>query len=349
MRTARSDSSSCTILTFSIKADQPKSEAPVLWDGKPELVLERLRQNHRPAEMVAMMMFLDAAARALGGDIRNGQVVCPGPGHSLRDRSLAVRFHTGGGYLVHSFAGDDPMECRDHVDRLLGLSGWKPGERHSPKLQARASSSAGMDRFRKIELARSIYEESIPTPGTQVDLYLVGRCLSAPDVLRFHPACLFGKHRHPAMVAPMVDIHTDQFRGIHRTPIDIDGKKTGEKMMLGQAAGAVVKLSPDEEVTTVLGIGEGIETTLSLPRLPECFGIPVWACLSAGAMATFPVLPGIEVLWIAVDNDLSGAGERAAQGCADRWTAAGCEVWLQTPYAVRSDLNDVVKEYCDAR
>jgi hypothetical protein len=44
MRTARSDSSSCTILTFSIKADQPKSEAPVLWDGKPELVLERLRQ-----------------------------------------------------------------------------------------------------------------------------------------------------------------------------------------------------------------------------------------------------------------------------------------------------------------
>jgi hypothetical protein len=64
------------------------------------------------------MMSLEAAARALSGDIRNGQVVCPGPGHSPRDRSLAVRFNAGGGYVVHSFAGDDPMDCRDHVDRL---------------------------------------------------------------------------------------------------------------------------------------------------------------------------------------------------------------------------------------
>jgi hypothetical protein len=262
---------------------------------------------------------------------------------------LAVRFYAGGGYVVYSFAGDDPMECRDHVDRLLGLPGWKPGEKHSPKSLALPSASAGMDRFRKMELARSIYDDSVPTPGTPVDLYLAGRCLSAPDVLRYHPACLFGEHRRPAMVAPMVDIHSNRFSGIHRTPIDAEGNRTGEKMMIGQAAGAVVKLSPDEEVTTVLGIGEGIESALSLPMLRESFGVPVWACLSAGSLAVFPVLSGIEVLWIAVDNDPSGAGESAAQRCADRWIAAGCEVWLQTPYAVRSDLNDVVKEYRDAR
>src|SRR5689334_3160780 len=35
--------------------------------------------DHRPPGMVAMMMSLEAAARALGGDIRNGEVVCPGP------------------------------------------------------------------------------------------------------------------------------------------------------------------------------------------------------------------------------------------------------------------------------
>ena len=313
------------------EGDQQTTSAAVLWSDNPELVLERLRQITGRRGVVAVMMSLDAAARALGGDICNGQVVCPGPGHSPRDRSLAVRFHAGGGYVVHSFAGDDPMDCRDHVDRLLGLPGWKPGERHSPKSQALPSSSAGMDRFRKIELARSIYDDSVPTPGTPVDLYLAGRCLSAPDVLRYHPACLFGEHRRPAMVAPMVDIHTNRFRGIHRTPIDVDGNKTGEKMMLGQAAGAVVKLSPDEEVTTVLGIGEGIESALSLPMLPDSFGVPVWACLSAGSLAVFPVLDGIEVLWIAVDNDPSGAGESAAQRCADRWIAAGCEVWLQTP------------------
>src|SRR5262245_31744892 len=160
-----------------------------------------------------------AAARALNGVISHGQIICPGPGHSPRDRSLAVRFNAGG------------------------------------------------------------------------------------------------------------------------------GNKTGEKMMLGSSTGPVVKLSADEEVTTVLGIGEGIETTLSLPMLPECFGIPVWACLSAVGVATFPVLPGIEVLWIAVDNDPSGAGERAAQRCADRWTAAGCEVWLQTPNAIKADINDVIRKY----
>lgn len=293
-------------------------------------------------------MSLNAAARALGGDIRNGQIVCPGPGHSHRDRSLAVRFHAGG-YVVHSFAGDDPMDCRDHVDRLLGLPGWNPGEGHSSKPQAPPSSSAGMDRLRKIELARTIYNNAVPIPGTPVDLYLAGRCLSVVDVLRFDPQCLFGDHRMPAMVAPMADIHGNRFRGIHRTPLTTVGKKAGNAMMLGSSTGAVVKLSADEEVTTVLGIGEGIETTLSLPMLPECFGIPVWACLSAGGVATFPVLPGVEVLWIAVDNDPSGAGERAAQCCADRWISAGCEVWLQTPYRVRSDLNDVVKEYRNAR
>jgi len=289
-------------------------------------------------------MDLRTAALTLGGDVSHGQVICPGPGHSPRDRSLAVRFHADGGYVVHSFAGDDPMDCRDHVDRLLGLPGWKAGERrHSPKPQARPSSSAGMDRFRKIELASSIYDDAAPTPGTPVDLYLAGRCLSAPDVLRFHPACLFGEHRRPAMVAPMVDIHTNSFRGIHRTPIDLAGNKTGEKMMLGQAAGAVVKLSPDEEVTTVLGIGEGIESALSLPMLPDSFGVPVWACLSAGSLATFPVLAGVEVLWIAVDHDPSGAGERAAKAVVDRWTEAGREVFTIFPTTLKSDVNDIVR------
>src|SRR5262245_30941415 len=190
------------------------------------------------------MMSLDAAARALDGNVNNGQVVCPGPGHSPRDRSLAVRFHAGGGYVVHSFAGDDPMDCRDHVDRLLGLPGWKPVERHSPKPRAQPSASSAIDRFRKIELAHSIYDDSVPSSGTRVDLYLARRCLSAPGVLRYHPACLFGEHRRPAMVAPMIGIQTNRFRGIHRTPIDLDGNRTGERMMLGQAAGAVVKLSP---------------------------------------------------------------------------------------------------------
>jgi RecA-family ATPase len=70
-----------------------------------------------------------AAARALEGDVsgRDG-VACPGPGHSRQDRSLSVRFDATApdGFLVHSFAGDDPIVCKDHIRERLGLEGFKP-------------------------------------------------------------------------------------------------------------------------------------------------------------------------------------------------------------------------------
>jgi putative DNA primase/helicase len=94
-------------------------------------------------------------------------------------------------------------------------------------------------------------------------------------------------------------------------------------------------------VTLAVGIGEGIETTLSLRELPEFGASPTWALLSAGGVAAFPVLSGIEALWIAVDRD--PGGERAAHTCADRWRAAGREVFLVKPVAERADLNDVTK------
>lgn len=64
-------------------------------------------------------------ARALGGDVvgRN-QVVCPGPGHSPKDRSLSVfiDWQAPDGFRVHPHApGDDWRECRDYVRDRLGL------------------------------------------------------------------------------------------------------------------------------------------------------------------------------------------------------------------------------------
>ena len=68
---------------------------------------------------------IEAIARALGGRVRSGsEILCPGPGHSAHDRSLAVRFSCGApeGFVVHSFAGDDPLQCRHHVRARLGLT-----------------------------------------------------------------------------------------------------------------------------------------------------------------------------------------------------------------------------------
>ena len=63
--------------------------------------------------------------RHLGGEISGGQLLCPGPGHSASDRSLSVKVDANApdGFLVHSFADDDPIRCKDYVREKCGLDG----------------------------------------------------------------------------------------------------------------------------------------------------------------------------------------------------------------------------------
>ena len=59
---------------------------------------------------------LRTLARMLGGEIAGrDKVLCPGPGHSRRDRSLQVTLQANApeGFIVHSFAGDNWLQCRD--------------------------------------------------------------------------------------------------------------------------------------------------------------------------------------------------------------------------------------------
>ena len=74
------------------------------------------------------MLNLQQLAQALGGDISGGQVSAPGPGHSPKDRSLSVKLDASApdGFVVNSFANDDPILCRDYVRQKLHLPGWKP-------------------------------------------------------------------------------------------------------------------------------------------------------------------------------------------------------------------------------
>lgn len=81
--------------------------------------------------MNAQTLDLRALARALGGEVTGGQVLAPGPNHSDRDRSLAVRLSPDApeGFLVHSYSGDDAISCRDHVRSRAGLPSFAPAER----------------------------------------------------------------------------------------------------------------------------------------------------------------------------------------------------------------------------
>ena len=168
--------------------------------------------------------------------------------------------------------------------------------------------------------------------GTLAETYLRSRGLAWPEraPLRFHPACPRGKERLPAMVALMTDPVTAEPCGAHRTYIRPDGSGKADgtaKMMIGRAG--IVRLVPDDEVTLGLGICEGIETSLAI--IQRARWSPVWACGSAGAIAKFPVLAGIETLTIFPDLDDKGAGINAARQCAERWQADGKAVAIAKP------------------
>ena len=79
-------------------------------------------------------MDLQRLARALGGEVNSGQVLAPGPGHSPKDRSLSVKLSADApdGFVVNSFAGDDPITCKDYVRSKAGIESFKPNGKRKP-------------------------------------------------------------------------------------------------------------------------------------------------------------------------------------------------------------------------
>ncbi len=309
-------------------------------------------------------MNLHFAAKALGGTVSSRDtVLCPGPGHSAGDRSLSVTFDADApdGFLVNSFANDDWQDCRDHVRRLLGLESFGGNGMREKVMVSVAPRPAipSPEAVQRREFALSLWQEARQIGGTVAERYLVGRGIVltadafAAHALRFHPACPFRLDsgetvRLPTMLGIMTNIETGEFQGVHRTALQADGNGKARvrgldeaKKMLGSSKGACVRLSPDDAVTTGLAIAEGIETALAVIGN---FGVsPVWATLSAGTMARFPILPGIECLSIFADNDASNTGSNAARDCSGRWTSAGRECVIWTPPDIGSDFNNLVE------
>lgn len=276
-------------------------------------------------------------ARALEGEVQGARVLCPGPGHSKHDRSLSILIDPNApdGLLVHSFAGDDWKHCRDHVMAALGLHHARP-EQLPPRRQN--TPLAGADKSRT-DGAMQLWRETRPIAGTLAERYLTSRGIILPadidHVIRFHPSCPFGKGaQHPCMVALFRHIHTDAPVAVHRTALSADGKKIDRKW-LGNCRNAAIKLSPHADVTLGLGVAEGIETALSVM---QAGWQPVWALGSAGAIARFPVLGGIESLTIFADHDPPGIA--AASACAERWQADGREAHIAYPQTFHFDFND---------
>ena len=130
------------------------------------------------------------------------------------------------------------------------------------------------------------------------------------------------------MIGLMTDAITGEPKAIHRTAITRRAERSTRRCW-GLPAVASSGCGLTRQSPHGLVLGEGIETTLAAATRLEPQGnslIPAWAACSAGTMAKFPVLPGIEVLTLLVDHDKSEAGQRAAMECAGRWTMADREV-----------------------
>ncbi|OLB73583.1 MAG: hypothetical protein AUI16_16725 [Alphaproteobacteria bacterium 13_2_20CM_2_64_7] len=302
------------------------------------------------------MIDLRTLQRALGGEIYGGQLSCPGPGHSPKDRSLCVRL-SGDDFVVYSHAGNDWRDCRDYVRQRLGLPAWQPGDGRDrsvapSRLAAfnRAAVDAESERrprtqedLARIARALAIWNEAVDPRGTPAEQYLASRALALDDdvagnVLRYHPAVPWRDEDTgltvgvPAVVAAFRSVDDGGITGVHRIRVDqLQRWPKTERRMLGIVHRAAVKLDP---ASATLHVGEGVETALAARRLGHA---PAWALGSVGGISRFPLIEGVTRLRIL--GEAGEASARAVELCGQRWHAAGRKVQVVMP-DTGSDLND---------
>ena len=272
-------------------------------------------------------------ATALHGNLNSRWTNVPGPHHSAANRSLGIRFDPKApdGFRVHSFAGDDENECRAYVNSLIEKLNGEFCDFREPEHAPRERIAARINR------AMALWQQGTSLTATPGEPYFNGRRCPVPDDdVKFHAACPFGTLRVPTVLALITHAVTAEPIGVHRTAIKDDGsgKRFGadSKRMLGVVRRGAVRLKAASEH---LGIAEGIETALSAMQV---FKTPVWATLSTGGIASFPILPGIKLLTVFADHDQPGMA--AAATCCRRYNAAGIDAEIRHPSRPDTDWND---------
>lgn len=220
--------------------------------------------------------------------------------------------------LVMKMRNLDYAEACRQVDALLGTYVPPPPRRTDDREK----------RLRAIE--RTLNEATDPEIMAR---YLRGRGLRvAPPVLRGHPRLVYaeeGRHeRHPAMVAPVVDID-GRLQSAHRTYVA--SVSSPKKLMppLDTVTGAAVRLF---EPTDTLGLAEGIETAIAAH---EMYNVPTWAALTACGLEKVSIPP-------CVRRVLIFTGQKAAYALANR--LAKIDVEVHVPPLVGTDWLDVLNE-----
>lgn len=190
------------------------------------------------------------------------------------------------------------------------------------------------------------------TLSDPVDLYLRSRNISLanfPSELRCHPACEYWADENtmlgyfPALIASVRALNGElvNLRRIYLTsngskaPVP-EVKKLMKTVRDGALKGACTRLA---EPDRLLCISEGIENGLALM---SALDVPTWAAGSTWSMETIDIPDSVQEVWIAADNDESGAGIKSARTLFDRLQKLGIEAKISMPDIKGQDWADVL-------
>lgn len=124
---------------------------------------------------------------------------------------------------------------------------------------------------------------------------------------------------------------------IQRTFLTDDGQKANmrrPRRNMGEFHDGAVRLA---EPSTTLGLAEGVEDALAATQL---VGIPCWASLGAGRMATVAIPTSVRTIHIFADDDKAGRG--AVEATVEHHTARGRTVYVRYPPLGHKDWGSIV-------
>ena len=262
---------------------------------------------------------------------RYGTATCPA--HADRNPSLTIR-DGDRAPLLKCKAG-----CTQNVIiRALRTEGLWPGH-GGDAVPWTPPVSPGPGPIPISEGVARIWRETIPAPGTLVDLWLKGRGLkwAIPPAIRFHPRLAYYDEMKligswPAMVVRLED-DAGELVGIHRTWLDPDavGKAPlpagmPARKTLGRQGVAWL----GRRDTTALIVAEGVESALAGSELGDesfaSWGATPVSLISANGFKNFTVPATTRHLFICEDND--PAGIRETKELAKRFASSSLKVTI---------------------
>lgn len=273
---------------------------------------------------------------------------------------------TAGGDMLSLIQRETGGDFARAVEWARSATGVAP-ETHAPAVSHRPRETPPADleddarRARKVEYARRLAGESMPSDGTPADHYLrqvrgVPRPEGGwPDAVRWHPG-------HRALLVVATD-HAGAVQGVQRVHLTPDGAKIGEaerierklrsvKISNGVFSDAAVRLSAREgdagrgDAPKPLLVAEGPETGLAAWAST---GHETWIALGSVGKVQPPA--GRPVVLVADDNPRVtepriGAAERGVEKTLSEWRERGVEVVRALPWPERrhdrSDFADVI-------